>query len=598
MVRMVLLLVITLGYALPATADEPGDGTPSDEATAIARWYGEMDAGDRRFRFVIEQLTPATDDGAPADAAARWQLRSVDEGDRSFPLEGYTQDEGRLAFELPAADASYAGTRGESGTVEGSWKQRGQLLPLMFRPVAGAAVPPPAEETWQGTLNAIVQKLQLRFRITRDAAGLRQVWMDSTTQQAGGFRGDLSISDATWTIDVPAVRGRFQGTLSDDGQTLEGNWSQSGISLPLELRRFDDEPVVEAPVKPRPQTPRGPFPYETEEITFRNAAADATLAGTLTRPPGDGPFPAVILLSGSGPQDRDETLFDHKPFAVLADFLTRRGIAVLRFDDRGVGQSTGSSDDATSEDFHFDAAAAFRFLVEQPRIDPQRVGFIGHSEGAMVATMAASTNPRVACVVMLAGAGVDGRQVLMSQGRRVLEAEGVSDAAQLERQRRTQEILMDTVEQAPPGVSQENLAREAAKRLSEQLGDDGQQAEDLDALAAAGVAQLSSPWFRFFLTFDPTKPLRELDCPVLVLVGSRDVQVDPAVNLPPLREAVASLGHDGSAVEELPGLNHLFQTCTTGAISEYDAIEETMAPAVLERVARWLEERFGMASLP
>lgn len=599
-----LLAAVACGGLHECQAEEPAAG--------VARWYGELDATDRRFRFVLEEL-PATpseeaesDSAAAADAApdSRWQLRSLDEGDRRFPLESFVNDAERLRFELPISQATYAGNKRTAGghvVFEGTWQQRGNTLPLDFRPVGEDPVPPPAEEVWAGTLNAIVQKLELQFRITRDAGGLRTAWMDSVTQQVGGFRGDLGIKGDTWTIEVPAVRGRFEGTLSDDGKTLEGSWSQSGVSLPLSLARGEDQPPPPPPAKNRPQTPQPPFPYRSEIVTFRNAGQDVTFAGTLTLPAGDGPFPAVVLLTGSGPQDRDETLFEHKPFAVIADFLSRRGIAVLRFDDRGVGGSTAGPPDATSEDLASDAVAGWEFLAGRDEIDLRRIGFVGHSEGAMLAAMAAARKPEVACIVMLAGAGVDGRQVLLSQGRRVLEAEGLmspglASPERIERQQVLQEVLMATVKDAPPGASAETMAAEAAKRLREKLPGGAPPGEDLDALAEAGIARLSTPWFRFFLEYDPTEAVRQLECPVLALVGSNDVQVDAATNLPPLREAVAAAGNPASVVEELPGLNHLFQTATTGAVSEYDTIEETIAPQVLERMAAWLAEQFAAAS--
>ena len=574
-----------LGLACMAVAAAlcgPGQAEAAEEPTAAeARWYGELDAADRRFRFVLEVDTEQEPD-------PRWQLRSIDEGDRRFLVEDFSEDGEQLRFTLPVSQASYSGNIGDDGLIKGIWQQRGGRFPLDFEPVGEEPLPPPPEEVWSGTLDAIVQKLQLRFRITRDKAGLRTAWMDSLTQQSGGFRGDLGVKGDTWTIDVPAVRGRFEGTLSADGQTLEGSWSQAGASLALTLRRGKEQPMPAAQTKNRPQTPRPPFPYDVSEIRIRNAVADVTLAGTLTMPSGDGPFPAVVLISGSGPQDRDETLFDHKPFAVLADAFTRRGIAVLRYDDRGVGGSTEGPADATSQDFAGDVRAAWEFLSTQPKIDASRVGLVGHSEGAMLATMTASRLPQVACVVMLAGAGVNGKQVLLSQGRRVLEAEGVSDPDQLSRQRMVQEVLMDTVEEAPPGASTEIIAREAAKRLREQLSGDGAPAEDFDALAEAGVARLSSAWFRFFLDYDPTESLRELSCPVLALIGSRDVQVDAETNLPPLREAVEEAGNPASLVQEMPNLNHLFQTAETGAVSEYDMLEETIAEPLLEQVGAWL----------
>lgn len=585
---LVGLVVAGLIHAEHGVAGEGEAGTP--------RWYGELDAADRRFRFVLEESVDQTQEEREGEEEdrRRWELRSIDEGDQRFLLDNVIADDQRLRFELSVSNATYAGNVRADGNVEGMWEQRGKRFPLDFQPVGDTKVPPTPEEVWSGELNAVVQRLQLQFRITRDAAGLRTAWMDSPTQKAGGFRGDLGIRENTWSFDVPAVRGRFEGVLSDDGETLEGQWSQGGLSFPLTLTRGKDAEPTLPVAKARPQTPQPPFPYRSEEVTFRNAAADVTLAGTLTLPEGDGPFPGVVLISGSGPQDRDETLFDHKPFAVLADALTRRGIAVLRYDDRGVGLSTEGPADATSEDLALDVAVARDLLAGRAEIDPQRIGLVGHSEGAMLATMAAVRKPGIACVVMLAGAGVDGRQVLLSQGTRVLEAEGVTDPQQLARQRILQEVLMSTVQDAPPGTSLEKLAIDAATRLRAELPDDDPARDTLDGLAEAGVNRLASPWFRFFLEHDPAEAVGRLECPILALVGSRDVQVDAATNLPPLREAVARAGHPESVVEELPNLNHLFQTATSGAVSEYDSIEETMAPEVLDRVGEWLEKIFAI----
>lgn len=596
-----IVAIVVCSGSLAAAEDTAERGEP--------RWYGELDATDRRFRFVLEERPVAHGaaerepaDGEPTPPAeaenipeARWQLRSIDEGDRRFAVESFVCDGEQLRFELPISQASYIANKRDGGDAvvfQGTWRQRGNTLPLDFREVGEEPVPPAAEELWTGTLNAIIQKLELRFRITRDGAGLRTAWMDSVTQQAGGFRGDLGIKGDTWTIDVPAVRGRFEGTLSEDGETLEGSWSQSGVSLSLTLHRGDDGPPPPPAAKNRPQTPRPPFPYQSEDVRFRNAAQNVTLAGTLTIPKGEGPFPAVLLISGSGPQDRDETLFEHKPFAVIADSLTRQGIAVLRHDDRGVGGSSEGPPEATSDDLMGDVLAGWEFLSAREEIDRHRIGLIGHSEGAMLATMAAARKPEIACVVMLAGAGVDGRRVLLSQGRRVLEAEGLGSPERLDRQRVLQEVLMNVVQDAPPGASAETMAAEAAKRLREALPGEQPPGEDLDALAEAGVARLSTAWFRFFLEYDPTMPLRQLDCPVYALVGSHDVQVDAETNLPPLRDAVAEAGNPASVVEELPGLNHLFQTSMTGGLSEYEEIEETVAPHVLKRIGGWLQEQF------
>lgn len=558
----------------------------AEAAPAVAAWYGELEAGDRQFRFAIEK-----GDGAKAAV-----LRSYDEGDRRFTLDGYSDAGGKIVFTIKAAGATYAGEAGADGSVAGTWSQRGRELPLVFRRVtAGATVPPAPLEAWAGTLDAVVQKLPLRFRVVAGPDGKKGVRMDSLSQKAGGFRGDLSIEGTAWTIDVPGTKGSFKGTLGPDGK-LSGTWRQGGAELPLELERVAVDAAAELPRRSRPQTPLPPFPYESRDAAIRHEAAGVTLAGTLTVPRGAGPFPACVLVTGSGPQDRDETLMDHKPFLVLADALTRAGIAVLRYDDRGVGGSTGDASSATTATFAADAGAALDWLAAQPGIDPRRLAVVGHSEGGMIAAMLAATRADVAAIVMLAGTGVDGREILVSQGELVLRSEGLGDEKAIRRTRVMQEAILDGLRGAPPGADPAALAAAAEKRILGALGAEEAPAGDAERKAlsdavADGVRRLSVPWFRFFISHDPAADLAKASCPVLALVGEKDVQVDPRINLPAIRRALA--GNPDATVTELPGLNHLFQTCTTGAVSEYDSIEETIAPAALDLVRAWLARRLG-----
>jgi pimeloyl-ACP methyl ester carboxylesterase len=567
---------------LLATAPLLALGQPADGAAGTPTWYGEMEAGGRQFRFVIEA-------GPGADGTTTHRLRSVDEGDRRFELATVVDDGERLAFDLPASAAAYSGAVSK-GVATGIWKQRGAELALVFRRAGAAPLPPPADEVWTGTLNAVVQKLALRFRVNNGPEGTRRIWMDSVTQEVGGFVGSLTVDGRKWTIKVPAVRGEFSGELSEDGTTLAGTWKQAGATLPLVLVKGA---VIDAgaEAKRRPQTPIGPFPYDAEEVTFRNETDAIDLAGTLTLPRGPGPFPAVVLVTGSGPQDRDETLFDHKPFAVIADRLSRAGIAVLRYDDRGVGGSGGNPETATTADLARDALAASLHLAADARVDPARIGVVGHSEGAAIAALVANQRRETACIVLLAGAGVDGKRVLLSQGALVLRAEGLADPERLERQRTMQTILMDAVTSAPPDADPAPIIAAVATRLEAALGGAVLDGQDVKELAAGGVLRLSSRWFRHFLVHDPAADLAKVGCPVLALFGEKDVQVDPPLNRPPVEAAIRAAANPDSAVETIPGCNHLFQTCTTGAISEYDALEETIAPAVLERMTTWLADR-------
>lgn len=342
------------------------------------------------------------------------------------------------------------------------------------------------------------------------------------------------------------------------------------------LAQSGPQTLPHAPPPPspdRPQTPRPPFPYAAEAVAF-DSAPGVRLAGTLTLPEGPGPFPAVVLIQGSGLHDRDETLFGHKPFLVLADALTRRGIAVLRYDKRGVGGSTGKPLEATGEDYAVDAEAAVAFLSGRRDIDAQRIGLIGHSEGGIVAPMVAAGDPKIAFVVMMAGSGVPGDELLVAQNRAILKAMGGSDAA------------ADVAEQLNRKVydiaKSDASDAEGTRKIEAVLTGAGMAAEQ----ARGGAAQSASAWVRWFLRYDPRPALSKLRCPVLALDGSEDVQVVASQNLPAIR---AALRDDPDAtVLELPGLNHLFQTADTGLPAEYGRIRETIAPAALKLIGDWV----------
>ena len=593
-VRGLSLAALILAVAGLVGRDAPGAqpagkaaaDSATSEALAAAEWYGELEAGERQLRFAIEK-----------GAGVAPVLRSFDEGDRRFPLDGFSDAGGKLLFSIKATGAAYVAEVGADGVAKGTWSQRGRDVPLAFRRVAaGETMPPEPLETWAGTLDAVVQKLPLRFRIVPGPDGKRVARMDSLAQKAGGFRGDLTIDGAEWTIDVPGTKGSFKGTLRPDGK-LAGDWRQGGAILKLELEKVAaGAAAAQPPAKPRPQTPRAPFPYRVLDAAIPTAAAGVTLAGTLTLPEGEGPFPAVVLVSGSGPQDRDETIMDHKPFLVLADALTRAGIGVLRYDDRGHGASTGDASQATSADFAADAGAAVDWLRSRPGIDPRRIVVAGHSEGGLIAAMLAAARPDLAGIVMLAGTGVDGRRILVSQGELVLRSEGLGDEKAIRRSRVMQEAMLDAVCTAEVGADPAALAATAEAEIVAALPEEMAAAGETERKALSdavtdGIRRLSAPWFKFFVLHDPAVDLAKVACPVLALVGEKDVQVDPKLNLPAIRQALAA--NPDATVEELPGLNHLFQNCRTGAVSEYDRIEETFAPAAIERLRGWLVERFG-----
>jgi pimeloyl-ACP methyl ester carboxylesterase len=428
--------------------------------------------------------------------------------------------------------------------------------------------------------------LRLVVKISKDDGGKLSGKMDSVDQEANNMPIDeITFENGTLRFTMKQIAGSYEGKLSADGKQLEGTWKQGVVSLPLTLVRSDEVPTLR-----RPQMPKKPYPYDEREVTYENAAGRVKLAGTLTVPRGEGPFPAVLLISGSGPQDRDEALLGHRPFLVLADHLTRQGIAVLRVDDRGVGGSMGDWLKTTMEDVAGDVLAGVAFLKQQPKIDAKKIGLVGHSEGGVVAPMAAVRSPDVAFIVLLAGTGVTGEEIVLSQGKLIAKALGATDEV-IERQqtltRQYVALLKDD--------RTENLAERSKQLLDEHLAslpeEERKEAEALRGIFESNMQMSDSPWFRSFLTYDPRPTLRQVKCPVLAVIGEHDLQVPADENLREIEKALAAGGNRDHTVKELPSLNHLFQTSATGSIAEYGAIEETFAPTALATISDWIVER-------
>jgi pimeloyl-ACP methyl ester carboxylesterase len=338
----------------------------------------------------------------------------------------------------------------------------------------------------------------------------------------------------------------------------------------------------EIPRPNRPQDPKPPFPYEQQEVVFENIPAGIQLAGTLTIPEGTGPFPVMVTISGSGSQDRNSNFFEHKPFWVIADYMARLGIAVLRYDDRGVGGSTNSETEATSADLAGDVTAAVTFLLDHPDIDPNRIGLIGHSEGGMIAPMVATEIEDIALIVLLAGPGVPGSKILLDQNEDIYRANGAPESvieARLIYLRLIFEILQDYLDDAE---AKEKIGEAFTQTYGQSLSQ-----EELDTEAEAWT----SPWLRFFILYDPGPTLAQVTCPILALFCELDIQVDPNENLPVMEYILARAGHTDYLVHELPELNHLFQTAETGVIEEYPHIEETFSSTALDLIGAWISER-------
>lgn len=440
---------------------------------------------------------------------------------------------------------------------------------------------------WEGKLDVGVVKLRLVFHFDRDAAGKWTGTLDSPDQGANGLPLDpVAWKDGAVTCEMKAIGGAFEGKLDADMKQLDGEWRQAGQKWPLTLNKVEKASTAE-----RPQEPKPPFPYREEEVTFPGLTDDVQLAGTLTLPEGDGPFAAVILISGSGQQDRNEEIFQHKPFLVLADALTRRGVAVLRVDDRGVGGSKGEVAKATSNDFADDVRAEIKFLKSRKEIDSARIGLAGHSEGGLIAPLVAADNPEVAFLVLLAAPGVTGEEILYRQGELLARAMGADDEA-VAAQRKQQELFFAVLREGLDAAATDAKLHELVKTLIAELPEDKQEVAKAQQTAfEQQIAVVQSPWFRNFLTHDPRPALTKIHCPVLAITGEKDLQVDPKQNLPELTKAFESAGNKHVRIEELKGLNHLFQTCTTGGIAEYGQIAETFSPDALKIVADWVTEQ-------
>jgi pimeloyl-ACP methyl ester carboxylesterase len=386
------------------------------------------------------------------------------------------------------------------------------------------------------------------------------------------------------SFESKPIGARYTGKRNERGTAFEGEFTQLGTKLPLRLAKTDK---VSEPA--RPQTPKPPFPYRSEDVTYEYKAGRVRLAGTLTLPRGSGPFAAVILITGSGAQDRDETILGHKPFLVLADYLTRRGIAVLRVDDRGVGGSTGKISSSTSEDFAGDALAGVAFLKGRKEIDPRKIGLMGHSEGGLIAPMAAARSNDVAFIVLLAGTGLPGSEILVAQGELILKANGASES-ELKLQRQIQKRLIEIISSEPDEkVAGAKIAAALKEILAalpaaekEALGEGGGQ------LSETNINRFNNAWFRYFLAYDPRPTLKKVRCPVLAMSGEKDLQAPSRRNLAEIAGALEAGGNRNVKTVALPGLNHLFQPCKTGSPSEYAAIETTMAPEALKTVGDWI----------
>jgi uncharacterized protein len=547
------------------------------QSRAAGDWYGVLETPNGRLTLLVRIQDSA-------NGTHRGEMESDQPGAPKMPLANVVVSAGKLAFSIPMINATYAGDWSEPDQGWTGTFRQGAVLALLLKPGV-----PPARKTvegldgnWRGTLqrNAVTLRLVLRVKTSERGTA---VSLDSPDLGALGLEVlQLERAQDTVRFQVPISQVAFRGALDDGRRRLSGIWSRP--SQPDAEVVFVRDSAARPP-RVRTQMPVIPKGYRLEDVSFANPSdSSVTLGGTVTIPDGAGPFPAAVLISGSGPQDRDETVFGHKPFAVLADHLSRQGILVLRYDDRGVGASTGDHSRATSADFATDANSAVRYLLGRADVDAKAIGLIGHSEGGLIAPIAAVANGRVAYVVLLAGPGINTDALSLSQRRLLGLSRGVSPE-DLDRNEPPLRAILAAVRTAAD-------SQQAATRVRELL--------TTDALRALGVTEsqrepivneYSGAWMRYFLKYEPKAFLPRLKVPVLAIGGSMDRQVPSAENLAAMRVLFAR--NRDATVRELPGLNHFFQPTRTGAMGEYPDIPETFAPSAMEVVSDWILARFG-----
>jgi hypothetical protein len=440
---------------------------------------------------------------------------------------------------------------------------------------------------WQGTMQTKIGSLEVFFTFESKAGNGYIAKADIPAQQVRNMPvTTVRFAAPDLVLDLSSFGIVFESKVNPDFSSITGQFKIGEESMTLVLHRS----AAGVPQMRRPQDPQKPYPYEEIEARVPNAQVGISLGGTLTIPSGAGPFPAVVLISGSGPNDRDENMAGHRPFLVIADALTRQGIAVLRCDDRGVGRSEGDFHRATTVDFALDAQAAWEFLARQPRIDGKKVGLLGHSEGGLIGPMAAAGNPNVAFVVMLAGTGIPGERMALIQVETVSRSRGAGEAA-IGKERQFYEGMLQVIK------TQENArAAEAAIRrlIAEALaGMSEAEKKELNVSEKSLIQDMIGyladyPWNRFIMSYDPAAALGKVRCPVLALNGDKDTQVPADIHLAAIEQALRDAGNTRSEVRKVPGLNHMFQTAKTGHPREYRDIEETISPAVLQLVGDWI----------
>jgi pimeloyl-ACP methyl ester carboxylesterase len=587
LVKNVVLIFICVAVLLSTSRHAAAQQPPAlgaNKAPAAARpaslegdWAGTLQVGDTELQLVLH---------LSRDAQGQWhaKLDSLNQSVFGMEASSVSREEDGLRFEIASVGAKFQGKiQPDHRTIRGVWEQSGSGLPLKFeKRAAGAgsgaatAAVSKTEGTWQGAIEVTNMRMRLQMHVSHDGKGQLLASVDSLDQGIQGIpAAKVTEANGELRFEIPALQAEYHGTLSASRNELSGEWTQNDSVEKLDFRRSDQPLELR-----RPQNPSKPYSYAVEEITFPSGDGKTTLAATLTIPQGTGPFPAAVFIGGSGPTDRDETVAGHKPFLVLADLLAKKGIAVLRYDKRGTGQSAGNYEQASMSDLAGDAQAALNYLKSRKEVDPKRVGILAHSEGGILAAQIAAKSGDLDWLVLLAAPATTGERTLLRQSELVARTGGLPEE-QIARSQQFDRMAYAAVREAKSATALE-------AKLHDLIEKSGLSASMPPAALQAQIRLMATPWFRQYLDFDPASLVAQIKCPVLALNGDRDLQVDANDSVPLLRQAYEKSGNKDFTVMEIEGVNHLFQKAQSGSPALYGAIEETIAPEVLNAIGSWL----------
>lgn len=578
-ITLSVLLLVLFGAA--ATQAQP----PVQPGKEI--WAATLDANIMKLRLQLN-LEIAE------DGKVTGEILSPDQSSTPIELERVTRTAESLGFQIARSGAGFAGEIDAAGTLaSGVFRQAGQVIPLEFRKI-DRDLTQTHESSWLGQYQALNRTHQFQLRVFRDDEDYLRGKLDIFSEGSFGLPCEIKIDGSAFELDCKVLGLEFTGELDSAGNSLEGVWQQDGMQLPITFTRVAPEQSREARLN-RAQIPESPLPYKfiefrvpVREIDFR-FEANVAIAGLISFPEGPGPFPTVLMLSDSGAQDRNHEFLGHPTFAVIADYLTRQGFAVIRCDDRGVGGSVGPTRDANTMTFTNDAEAIYRWAKTLPEIDPNRFVLLGYGEGSLVASLLAMRQPEVAGVIMLAGHAVPGREIIMSQTEAMSVAQGLDpDFIENLSKFTDQTLTLAQREEEFSKLDLEELAETYFGKLDQREKFD----RGVHRVVDANLGLMQSAWMKFFLGYDPRPSLAYLRKPVLSLYGENDRQVVPEINAPELEKAIAIGGNPDFQQHILPGLNHLFQPSASGSSSDYIENEITIDESVLKMIADWLNQRF------